>query len=325
MNNVVLIGAGSIGSRHLQALSGLGSDWEIAVVEPNPEATSVAKSRYLEVAQESSPAPTYHSSLDDLSKSIDVCIVATSASGRLDLVRDVLACRKCRYMILEKVVFQSEEDFAVAEELFRAHGVQVWVNCPRRQWPLFKALKDALKGSEHIECHFSRSRFALACNAVHLIDVFQYITGEPEIKVDAGGLSDPIMDDKRVGYVEFTGTLKVTNARNDVFTLVGYATDETVPPIMTVMSDKHRWVFRQEDSIVSVADYSSDKYWREDAVSVPPQSRLTAQVVLDLMADGQCELPSFDESQKAHVPMLNAFLDRIETATGERPVRCNIT
>lgn len=325
MSNVALIGAGNIGSRHLQSLASLGSDWEIAVVDPNPKAISVADARYLEVAENNAPIPAYHSTLDGLPESIDVCIIATSASGRLDLVRDILARSKCRYMILEKIVFQSEEDFVAAENLFRMHEVQVWVNCPRRQWPLFKTLKDALKGSEQIECHFSRSRFALTCNAVHLIDAFQYITGEAEIEIDASGLSDPIMDNKRVGYVEFTGTLKITNARNDTLTLIGYATDEAVPPIMTVMSDKHRWLFKQMDGTVGAASSSSDWEWVNETVSVPPQSQLTGQVVRDLMAAGACELTSLEESKKAHVPMLNAFLDRIEAATGERPKRCNIT
>jgi len=325
MKTVALIGAGSIGSRHLQALAALGPEWSITVVEPSSKSMAVAQSRYEDVTQDGSPKPSYHHSLDGLTDFIDVCILATPAGGRLQLVRDVLLRSKCRYMVLEKVVFQSVSDFAVAQDLFSDHGVDVWVNCPRRQWPVFQDLKTALHGSERIDGHFSRSNFALACNAVHLIDAFQFITGVADITVDASGLSDPILDDKRAGYVEFTGTLKVTNSRSDMLTLCGYASECAVPPVMTVMSDKHRWLFKQQAGLVSVAEPSSTWDWQECSVTVPPQSSLTADIVHNLITDGSCALTTFAESTQAHVPMLNAFLDRIEVASGTRPERCNIT
>ena len=325
VKSLVLIGAGAIGSRHLQALAGLNREWRITVVDRSQDSLAVAKYRYREVSKDGAPEPDYYDSLDNLPEQIDICIVATPADGRLDLVRDVLTRSKCRYLILEKVAFQSVDDFAEAEILFARHGVKVWVNCPRRQWSVFKELKLGLQGSERIECHFSRSHFALACNAVHLIDAFQFMTGFADVEIDASGLSAAVMDEKRAGYLEFTGILKATNRRGDVFTMSGYACSDTVPPIMTVMSDKYRWIFKQLSGVVTKASPSTRWEWEEASVIIPPQSQMTDLVVRDLIADGRCELATFGESAKAHVPMLNAFLDRIESSTGIRPERCNIT
>ena len=177
MKTLALVGAGNIGSRHLQSLANLGQEWNIVVVEPDPKSMATAQLRYEEVVEKGSPTPDYCNSLEGLPATLDICILATLASRRLDLVQKILAHSKCRYMILEKVAFQSPADFVAAEELFAEHGVDVWVNCPRRLWPVFKELKKSLAGSERIECHFSRSHFAMTCNAVHLIDVFQFLTG----------------------------------------------------------------------------------------------------------------------------------------------------
>jgi hypothetical protein len=325
MKSIVIIGAGNIGSRHLQSLADLDLNWEVTVIEPNPQSMSTAQSRYQEVMKEHSPKPIYCVSLDELPDLVDVCVLATPATGRLDLVREVVSRSECRNMILEKVVFQSVEDFAVAEDLFEEQGVNVWVNCPRRQWPVFKELKNVLEGSERIECHFSRSRFAMTCNAVHLIDVFQFLTGVDDIEIDGSGLSNPITGDTRGGYTEFAGVLKVTNSRGDLFTISGYEADDAVPPVMTVMSDKVRWVFKQHAESVAVASPLAGWEWKEFSIIIPQQSALTTPVVQELMLNGTCELATFSGSKKAHLPMLNAFFDSIERATGKRPERCNIT
>lgn len=325
MNTLVLIGAGNIGSRHMQSLATLGGNWSFTVVEPNPSAMFVAQSRYNDVASYTSPKPTYLESLDGLPDQIDVCILATSATGRLDLIEELLARSKCRYMIIEKVVFQSVQDFFTAENIFRDHDVSAWVNCPRRQWPVFKDLKNALVDGELIKCSFTGEKFGMACNAIHFIDIFQFLTGCSEILVDGSHLSLLNEDTKRIGSIEFLDTLNLATPRGDTFDLTRLDTGRPVSLIMTLNSENLSWTFDQCNFKVVMA--SSETKWKsaEQLVDVPLQSYLTAPLVRDLMAHGKCELATLSESKMAHLPMLNAFLDRIEAITGERPDRCNIT
>jgi predicted dehydrogenase len=325
MNTLALIGAGNIGSRHLQSLAELGKNWEFTVIEWNSHSMATARKRYQQVVTENSPKPTYSNSLDALPKDVDVCIIATPATGRLELVESILSHSKCRYMILEKVVFQSVNDFAIAENIFNEHGVNVWVNCPRRQWPVFKELKNVLHNDEQIKCHFLGENFAMTCNAIHFIDLFQFITGSAEIVVSGEKLSAPYGDNKRVGSLEFTGTLSMFTARGDNFELSSVDTDRPVSSIMTAKTDSLLWSFKQYELKVETA--SPDTAWKmaETPGDVPLQSALTASVVRDILENGTCDLTVLSESRLAHVAMFNAFFDRIESATGLRPDICNIT
>ena len=50
---LLIIGAGQLGSRHLQGLSKINNDIEIAVVDPNRDALELAHNRYEEMPSNS--------------------------------------------------------------------------------------------------------------------------------------------------------------------------------------------------------------------------------------------------------------------------------
>jgi len=74
---IAVIGAGNIGSRHLQALANLKYEAEIYVVDPDKKALSTAKERYENIINNSSSPHTinYLSSFNDLPNSLDFAIV----------------------------------------------------------------------------------------------------------------------------------------------------------------------------------------------------------------------------------------------------------
>jgi malate/lactate dehydrogenase len=45
---ILILGCGSIGSRHLQALTNLPYDLEIAIIDPNDESKKIAKTRLID-------------------------------------------------------------------------------------------------------------------------------------------------------------------------------------------------------------------------------------------------------------------------------------
>lgn len=322
---VVLIGAGNIGARHLQSLAAYDNPAHVTVIEPNATAQESCRRLYGEVQEEGAPDVTYYEHLDNLPSVADVCILATPASGRIELLREVLSRMQCAKFIIEKVVFQAIDDFKQAEVLLNQHNAKAWVNCPRRQWPIFKKIKASVAEAEKIECTIAGEKFAMACNAIHLLDVFQYLSGCTQIEVDGSEISEPFADDKRVGSLEFTGTLKATTPRGDIFRLTTASTDKPVKLDMTVRAGSVEWLFRQYDKTVEFADAGSGPQRHQYTVDIPYQSQLTADVVRDVMSKGVCDLASIEESSIAHIQMLEAFLSKIEKSTGQRPERCNIT
>jgi len=50
-----------------------------------------------------------------------------------------------KYMLLEKVAFQSVGDFQYTVDLVEEKGIKAWVNCNKRMFPVFVALQKKLQ------------------------------------------------------------------------------------------------------------------------------------------------------------------------------------
>ena len=88
MNKVCLIGAGQLGSRHLQGLSLAQQPLEIMVVDPCLENLSRAKARWIEVQTDGCKhAIQFRTKLLPTAEPFDITIVATTARNRCELLK----------------------------------------------------------------------------------------------------------------------------------------------------------------------------------------------------------------------------------------------
>lgn len=103
MNRVLIVGAGSMGSRHLQSLGKSSLPLEIAVVDPSAQALEVSEQRFNEVVKrESARKPKYYLNVNGVGKEFDVGVVATNADIRRKVVEELLDKRIVKYLVLEK-------------------------------------------------------------------------------------------------------------------------------------------------------------------------------------------------------------------------------
>src|SRR5688500_5671616 len=110
MSHVLLVGAGALGSRYLQGLAKLDGA-SIRVVEPDPKAVEVARQRFAEVGGD----PGALVSLPAIEGRADLAIVATSSGPRRAIVERLLQDPPGA-LLLEKFLFQREEDYAAVGE-----------------------------------------------------------------------------------------------------------------------------------------------------------------------------------------------------------------
>ena len=210
-HSVVLIGAGELGSRHLQSLIRIGPAIKITVLEPSEDAILIAKDRISEVAEmtEFVANVEFIQTLEQLPTSIELAVIATGAAPRMDTIRGLLAHSKVKYMLLEKVLFQNLDEYEEAAVLLETLGVRAWVNCPRRMYDGYGALKLHLDVKKPIEMHVKGGEWGLACNAIHYIDIFAFLTNSSIRSVDVENLESTIYPSKRLGYVEFFGSMSI--------------------------------------------------------------------------------------------------------------------
>ena len=125
MKNIAIIGAGQLGSRHLQALVHVQKKINIQVVDSSEDSLKTAEMRFNEVSENFKGTISFHTNISFLEKKLDVVIVATNSKVRRSVVDQLVNHSKIEYLILEKFLFINEQDYFYTEKLFAEKNIKV--------------------------------------------------------------------------------------------------------------------------------------------------------------------------------------------------------
>ena len=322
---ILLVGAGQLGSRYLQGLSKTSKKFQIFVVDPNPDALSLARRLFDQMpVNPNVQSVICHQDITELEDEFDLAIMATNADVRRQVTEELLEKIQVRYLILEKVVFQSVKDFEEIIQLLKGKKIMAWVNCTRRMYPLFRSLKTELESESRIQLNVEGGNLGLASNAIHMLDLFAFLTGETQLAIDASGLDEKVYKSKRNGFIEFGGVLKAKNIRGDKLTLIDEK-DSTVKVVQNVISENYRYKIHQSDGKVFSAHRKDGWEEKEELFHMPLQSEITAKLAEQILDFGNSDLTTLDESYLLHRPMLNAFNAHLSSILKELITVCPIT
>ena len=147
---------------------------------------------------ESEHTVNYHQSIQGLEGKYEVVIVSTNSTNRLEITIDLLKRVDVKVLILEKVVFQSIEEFTILEENLKDKSTLVYVNHPRRMYSYYQDLKNELEQKKQTVSHIHvlGNEWGLACNGLHFIDLASFLMDKNPISVSNNHLEDirPIRD-----------------------------------------------------------------------------------------------------------------------------------
>lgn len=304
--NVAIVGAGQLGSRHLQGLALCDTPLAIYLVDPSPASLEVARERYGAM-----PAPVSHSlstvaRVADLPADLELVIVACTANYRFGVYKDLLEHTRAKTILLEKVLFQDLDEYPAALELDAASETKTIVNLAKRFWPFFHQLRDGVMQKDHLEIAITGSMWGLGCNAVHHVDICEFIWGcRGQTMVD---LDPKVIDSKRPGFHEFTGRIETRQPGGGRLTQVSWATGNA-PFMITARAPEMTRIWDVTNSRLYSADASTNWTFAETSMQAPFQSNLTTTVVNDVLAHRACNLPDLATSAASHVETLTGILD----------------
>lgn len=303
----------------------LGRDARVLAVDPLASARQRAIGYFAEDAPSGCRVEIEEvQAIDRLSGAIDVAVVATAAANRRAVIEELLSRAKPRHLILEKFLFQRDEDYAAVAALLERTGAAAWVNCPRRIWPVYRDLRDRLQGSGPIDLHVSApSRYGIGTSAIHFLDLAVYLSGTAQFELRGDRLDKELIENRR-GGVEFSGTLYGAGANGEGFTFTTYATG-TAPPLIFLDSPRLRIIVDEGGQHARLSAEADDWAWRDIPFPTLPQSRLTDLVVKDLLDRGTCELASYSESAALHRAVLRPLLDHYRKVADPGAGACPIT
>ncbi len=322
---IAVIGAGQLGSRHLQALARLTEQVKIQVLDLNKESLTIAKQRMDQTNyNQQSIKVDYIQHADRLAAEIDVVIVATGANSRRQVIESVLAHSKVTYMILEKVLFQQADDYSAIEKLIKQQNVATWVNCGRRALDMYRTIKSSLQPNEPVEIAVSGGNWGLACNSIHFIDLFSFLTASESISISTTSLLPKVIPSKRDGFVELLGSIECTNKTGSSLRLTCYE-NSAAPVVVNISSPSLRCLIKETERKLYFSKLEDNWKWHEKSYTVPFQSEQTHSVITSLMKTSACLLTPFDVSTKLHLLMINEFNRFLSEIENKEVKRCPIT
>lgn len=324
MKKIALIGAGQLGSRHLQSLAKSNINISIEVVEPFEGSRNTAKQRFEEIPSNNKIEKiNFYENIFQLSDKLDLVIVATNADVRYKVVKELLENKNVNNLILEKVLFQRIEEYYKIEELINSTKTQCWVNHPRRMFPFYKSLKEQLSNVNQIHFSVSAGAWGLGCNGLHFIDCFTYLSDNQNIELDAKYLNKKLYDTKRAGFKELNGMI-MGKIDNHTFSINCF--EEEVSPLQFNISSNELNILIDESNgwyRISKKENNWKQEIKEEKI-IYFQSELTNIVVEDIF-NNNCFLPTYAESMNLHIKYLELLTAHINSFSDIKYDFCPIT
>ncbi|RKF17814.1 hypothetical protein DBZ36_11170 [Alginatibacterium sediminis] len=315
--NILIVGAGQLGSRHLQALASLNESFDIYVVDPSTASLSTAEQRYLEVKHEHSPIVHYEQTIHSLSiKTFKVAIIASNADIRFEIIRTISEQLELEFLLLEKVLFQSTEQLINAQEIISKAGITTWVNCPRRLFTAYQQLALRYQGCSSISIEVDGSNWGLACNAIHFLDLWHQFAGFTSYQIDYEP-DTKVVSSKRPGYQELVGSLNASsNDGKHRLKLTCNLTEDKVPSLSI------KACF--DEQVVEFLESEGQIRWLDECGEIEStiplqilyQSQTTDKVVLSMIETGRCQLTTLTDSAMLHREFLDKTCKQFTSQTG---------
>lgn len=304
---MLIIGCGGIGRRHLQGLVRATMPMHISLYDVQADAARAAAA---EIQDGSFPQSISVAAINSFpqDQDIDVAIIATTSRPRRRVVEDLLARNRVTHLILEKVLFTQRSDYEDMAALVPRATKTAWVNTARRDMDLYRNLRNEI-GGRKIHMDVLNGESGMGSNVIHLVDLACFLASDEPEAFSADFLDAPALPSKRGSYLDFTGTLhgRLRGGSTVVITAIAGAKS---PPALTITTD---------DEVILILEGHKLLYrFRNGELPDPPvgifmplQSEMTGAVVQSLTSTGSCGLTPFRESVRQHVSLFEPIRERL--------------
>ena len=307
--NLLLIGAGQLGSRHLQSCLKYRERLNIFVVDNSEASLKLSKSRALEIENNYNHKVQYLTDIAMIKEpSFDYLIIATGASVRLSVLARALKLFHIKHAILEKVLFQDLQSYTDADQLIKNANLTTFVNCPLRVYPFFKEIKRKyISNRNRTRLHFvGGERFGLACNSIHYLDLLNFLTDENLESINAEQLDDGYVASKRPGNIEFTGVIKASY-ESGAYLSIEAVKGSKQDSIIEISNGNYRILINESSAKYKV--FEGEELLEDSSYKILYQSDLSHLMINQLEKTGMCELIAFQESVHLHKELITKLLE----------------
>jgi len=317
--NIVLVGCGNIGSRHIQALTKLPFKIKLHLVEPSLESKNLTKSRLEEMDIDNIDELEWYNSTEESIPKSDLVIIATQSVGRADLIQNLLEKGHSRFLI-EKIVCQSTEEYKLLNSKFQEFDAKGWINTNRRYVESYHQLKNLIK-NEPFYMYVIAGNVGLGSNAYHFIDLFSWFSNDQNISLNGDFLDSKTISNKRgKNLLEFSGKLICKNNMSSL--MISFLSSIDTPVVLGfINNENHILINETEKKVISIHGnlLLSDNF---EMINV---SSSTTQIVNSILTEDKCQLPRLNFGFNAHSELFDVFNKHILLYDGNESKICPIS
>ena len=310
-SNIFVIGSGNIGSRHVQSLANSVLNLNVFVVDPNKECLEKTKNLFFKQKIKSKINISFSTTISKINESIDLAIISTNSTVRREVIEQLVSINHVKNIILEKVAFQSINDFDSINKLFEKKKIKSYLNFPRRVYRSYQNIKKKFQNENKIYVSNIDVRLSLSSHSLHMLDLLAYLTDTNKIFVEDVLLKNEIYNSSR-GSVEFAGKLKFSTERGDTLYLCDQDRDKDKKNLgVTKIESKNLSCFIYENYQKIVQIEFDKNNFKTETFEIPFQSMLTYSIVDELLMKNKISLTKLKDSYNHHKILLEIFTNHI--------------
>jgi predicted dehydrogenase len=216
-------------------------------------------------------------------------VVATTAAHRRQIIEAILERHAVTVLILEKILFQTVTDLDAVGELLEVNDVRAFVNCGRRTFEGYRALRSRLP--QPIDVVVRGQQLGLASNGVHFLDLLEFLNDDSLVAVDTSGLDTGSVSGKRAGVVEIYGEITARLANGATLSVESLDADPTQIEVR----------LRAGSAIVSVDELARTQVEAGQSSTFSSQNvSETTEIYVDALNSDQCALTPYADSVRQH-------------------------
>lgn len=290
---LLLVGLGNLGFRYLEGIIKI-ENIEIYVLDSD-EGAYLGVMNKLKLSHKNLSLNRIKNldNIDNVPFKFDLIIFATTAGGRVKLIQDILNRTSTKFIIIEKVIAQSNAELDDLKLFLQKKSIIAWINTPRRLMDSWINVKKSLQNKFPIDFKLEGKKWGLASNSIHFLDLLEWLTETKIQKIKLIDKNGPLYETKRSGYFDITGKIQGYYQDGSKFQLISNNSSNEVV-IDIVDNIKHRIQINETKNFI-LYDISSSQPFE-----IIKQSELIVEILSKIILSSNSDLPEFNSSYTNH-------------------------
>lgn len=307
--NIVIIGLGNIGLRHLESLLKSKYDLKLFLIDKSIISLKNAKKVITEKNYNLKINFSLHEKIIQFNEQIECAIISTTADVRYTVTKELLKKNKIKNIIFEKIVFNSSDEYKKILNVTKKNKIKCYINYPRKFMSSYQALKNELVGEREININLFGNNWGLASNSFHFLDIFSFLTNEKQIILSESNLYKKLYKTKRKGFYEIKGKLKFKTPNNHK--LICEDDKKYKSTKIKIETENFILIIDETKKIISKIFYKKINKLKTKKFNFLFQSEITNQYIDAIIQKKKLSLTSLENSFD-HFKLIINILDKIK-------------